>query len=47
MDKFDKDSRHEDDSPPFFNSWKGAYLFLMAHLFFLILLFHLFTRFFE
>lgn len=46
MSEFDKNSPDKDDLPPFFKSWNGAYLFLMANLTFLIMLFYLFTRFF-
>ena len=48
MSEFDRNSHNqENESPPFFKSWNGVYGFLMANLFFLILLFYLFTRLFE
>ena len=48
MSEFDGNpDNQENESPPFFKSWNGVYVFLMGNLFFLILLFYLFTRLFE
>lgn len=39
----DPEGPDEDPSPPFFKSWKGAYIFVIAFLLLLIVLFYLFT----
>lgn len=42
-----EDKRPDQDLPPFVKSWKQFYRLLIAWLAFLILIFYVFTRYFE
>jgi hypothetical protein len=37
----------EEDKPPIFKSWKGLYIFVIAHLLLLVAVFYILTKAFE
>ena len=43
----DREGRLAEDRPPFFRSWAGVYALVLGFLGFLVILFHLFTRYYR